>query len=291
MFQKIAALFISFKALFGKAYTGVKPTWEKIAMRVPSTASKEVYSWLAALPGLRKWVGDRVCHILGMHKYEIPNEDYELTVAVKVNDIEDDQTGVYAPLISAMGVSAANWVDELVYQALKDGFTVACYDGQPFFDTDHPNFDEADTTFSNYQSGTGAPWFLMCTSAPIKPIIFQERQAPKFTGLDKADDENVFKKKEILYGVDARGGVGYGLPHLVFASKAALTPENYEAARAAIMSRTSSAGTPLGLVPDLLVVAPTLEGAARRLLNNEQIDGSTNEWKGTAELLVAPRLA
>ena len=291
MFQKIAALFISFQVLFNKAFAGVKPTWEKIAMRVPSKASKEVYPWLSAIPGLRKWIGDRVYHTLGQHKYEIPNEDYELTIPVKVNDIADDQVGVYSPLISAMGVSAANWPEELVYQALKDGFTTPCYDGQPFFDTDHPNFDDADTTFSNYQAGTGAPWFLMCTSAPIKPLIFQERQVPKFVALDKADNEDVFKKKQLVYGVDARGGVGYGLPHLVFASKADLTPANYEAARAAIQEFKSSAGTPLGLIPDLLVVAPTLEGKGRRLLNNEQIDGSTNEWKGTAELLVAPRLA
>lgn len=51
-------------------------------------------------------------------------------------------------------------------------------------------------------------------------------------------------------------------------------------------------GLPLGLTPNLLVVPPSLESAARKILNSEYAaGGETNEWKGTADLLVSPWLA
>lgn len=50
-------------------------------------------------------------------------------------------------------------------------------------------------------------------------------------------------------------------------------------------------GSPLGLVGNLLVVPQSLESAGRKLLNSEYgSGGETNEWKGTAELLVVPWL-
>ena len=51
-------------------------------------------------------------------------------------------------------------------------------------------------------------------------------------------------------------------------------------------------GRPLGLNPRLLVVPPALESAALKIVNNEfGANGESNEWKGTAEVLVAPWLA
>ena len=51
-------------------------------------------------------------------------------------------------------------------------------------------------------------------------------------------------------------------------------------------------GRPLGIKPNLLVVPPALESAGRKILNSENASGGeTNEWKGTAELLVVPWLA
>ena len=48
-------------------------------------------------------------------------------------------------------------------------------------------------------------------------------------------------------------------------------------------------GQPLGVVPTLLVMPPTLEDAARRLLNGENgAGGEANPWKDTAELVMTP---
>lgn len=74
-------------------------------------------------------------------------------------------------------------------------------------------------------------------------------------------------------------------------SHAKLDADSYEEARTAIMSITGDKGKSLNLVPNLLVVSPTNEKAARLILKADQINGTTNVYKDTAELLVATELA
>lgn len=70
-----------------------------------------------------------------------------------------------------------------------------------------------------------------------------------------------------------------------------LSATSYSAARAQMMSLLDAKSTPLGIMPNLLLVPPQLEEAARKILYAEQIEGTTNTLKNTAELLVAPWLA
>jgi phage major head subunit gpT-like protein len=94
------------------------------------------------------------------------------------------------------------------------------------------------------------------------------------------------------YGVDARYNVGYGFWQMAWGSKQTLNSANYAIARAAILGMKGDFGRPLGLVPNLLVVPPSLEQAGRQILkNNQQASGATNEWMDTAELLMVPWLA
>lgn len=89
-------------------------------------------------------------------------------------------------------------------------------------------------------------------------------------------------------GVD----VGYGLWQLAWGSQQTLNAANYAAARAAMMSFRGEGGKLLGINPTLLIVPPALESAGLQLLNSEYgTGGVTNEWKGTARLLVTPEIA
>ena len=218
----LQSIFKGFKTLFNEAFTGTKPTYEKVATVVPSSAKSEEYGWLGAFPRLRKWVGDRVINSLAAHGYTIKNESWEATVEVNREDIEDDAYGVYTPMIKELGRSAATHADEIVFGLLAKGFTEPCYDGQYFFDTDHKDED-----------------------GPV--------QSNKGTKV--------------------------------------LSATSYSTARAQMMSLLDAKSTPLGIMPNLLVVPPQLEEAARKILYAEQIDGTTNTLKNTAELLVAPWLA
>ena len=110
--------------------------------------------------------------------------------------------------------------------------------------------------------------------------------------MDNPDDPNVFNNKQFLYGTDARWNVGFAFPQFAWGSKQTLDATHYATGRAAIGGFKGDGGRPLGLVPNLLVVPPSLESAGRKILNSEYASGGeTNEWKGTAELLVVPWLA
>ena len=137
------ALFTNLKTLFNNAFDKAESTWQKIAMEVPSTSSKNDYGWLSKFPRMRKWIDEKSIKSLEAFKYSIVNDDFEATVEVDRNDIEDDQLGIYNPQAQMAGESAAQLKDELVYEAVNAAFTTECFDGQYFFDVDHPVTDPA----------------------------------------------------------------------------------------------------------------------------------------------------
>lgn len=287
------ALRVGFSTAFQRVLSQAPSDYTRVATVVRSTNASNKYGWLGNMPGMREWLGDRVVHGLSEHDYTLVNKPFELTVGVKRDDIEDDNLGVYTPMIEMMASAAGSKPDEMVFAALKNGFSSACFDGQNFFDTDHPVIaaDGSTGTASNTGGGSGTPWFLLCTNRPIKPIIHQVRKPAQFVAMDKPDDARVFSRGELTYGVDGRWATGYGLWQLAYGSKQTLDAASYEAARVSIMARTGDQGRPLGLVPNLLVVPVALEGAAREILMSERNEaGATNKWRGTAELLVSPWL-
>lgn len=135
--QAIAAIYKSFSLIFAEAMKAAQPVYTKIATEVPSSTRENVYPWLGKVPRLREWIGDRQIHNLAAHSWTIVNKDWEATIEVDRNDIEDDTLGVYTPIIQQLGEAAELHPDELIFELLLNGFNTRCYDGQYFFDTDH----------------------------------------------------------------------------------------------------------------------------------------------------------
>jgi hypothetical protein len=75
--------------------------------------------------------------------------------------------------------------------------------------------------------------------------------------------------KQFLYGADGRWAVGFGFWQWTWGSKQTLDATHYATARAALSSMKGDYGRPIGIMPDLLVVPPSLESAGRKLLNSE----------------------
>jgi len=295
----IQALFTGFKKLFQDAQDVAPSHWQKIATEVSSTTKSNTYGWLGKFPKFREWIGDRVFNSMKAFGYSIVNKDWETSVAVARNDIEDDEIGIYTPLFQEAGRAAKVQPDELVFGALKKGTSELCYDGQFFFDADHPVYANADgtgavTTVSNSDVDlTARPdnpiWFLMDTSRAIKPIIFQNRKKPVLTAMTSLTDEAVFVSKEFRFGVDSRNNVGYGFWQMAYASNQPLDKDNFAKAKAALESFKADGGQPLGIEATLLVVPPLLESAGRKLVVKDENGG--NEWAGSVELLKTPWLA
>ncbi len=292
--ETLDAVRTGFSTLYSQGTGQAKPQWDQIATESGSSSRKTSYGWLGELPNVREWLGDRVVHGLEEHDYTITNRPWELTIAVDRDDIEDDELGIYGPRFVELGRSSAAHRDQLCFNLLKNGFTEACYDGQSFFDTDHPVLDEngVEQSVSNTGGGSGTPWFLVDSTRALKPIIFQSRRPFEFTAMDNPNDPNVFHKKEFIYGIDSRCNVGFGFWQFAYGSKQTLDADSYEAARVALMEMKGDHGRPLGLMPDLLIVPPSLDRVARQILLNERnADGSTNEFQGTARPLTSPWLA
>lgn len=290
--QALTGIKTAYNAIFNEAFEATVSHKDDFAMTVKSSTLEETYGWLGQFPAIREWIGDRVIKSLSTHGFKIINRKFESTVTLKVEDIEDDKAGLLSPLISEMGRTTKLHPDELSFELLAAGFTSSCYDGQRFFDADHPGRDEdgVEISVSNKQDGDGPAWYLMDTSRQIKPVVWQERVPYKFQQVTDENAESVVMRDEYIYGIRARVNCGFGLWQLAFASKAPLTPANYAAARKSMAAVRGDQRQLLGIKPTLLVVPSALEEAALTLINADTIAGSSNIWKGTAKLIVTPYL-
>ncbi|MCF9046627.1 Mu-like prophage major head subunit gpT family protein [Acinetobacter nectaris] len=133
----ITALATSIKTIFNNAFDAAPSQWNLVAMEVPSNGKSNSYAWIEKFPKLRKWLGDKVISQLSAHAYTITNDDFEATVEIDRNDIEDDNIGIYKPQAQMAGESSKQWADDLVFTAISQGFHQPCYDGKSFYATNH----------------------------------------------------------------------------------------------------------------------------------------------------------
>jgi phage major head subunit gpT-like protein len=289
--QNLTTLFTGFDTIFAKGFEMAPSYYDKLCSIVPSSTSQTVYPWLGRTTGFREWFGDRVLQALEAHAYTIVNKTFEDTVGIERERIEDDQYGVYAPVIEQLGWDAKTHPDQLIFGMMKAAVTGAavqigkitvpvpiCFDGLNLYSASHPAglAGEASSavTYPNIDTGgSGAYWFLVDGARPIKPFIFQKRREYAVTRMNTATDEAVFSQRLFRYGVDVRCNAGVGLWQLTYASNKDLSnPANYGAAVAAVRSIKSDAGVPFGAwngppSTRFLVVPPSLEEVARQLLH------------------------
>ena len=281
----LAGIYKNFNTVFQKAFADAPEIFRQVTMLATSTGRSNDYTWLANFPMLREWLGDRVIKDISGFHYEIVNRHFEGTIEVDRNDIEDDQIGLYRPMVENLAYMARTHPDHLVFTLLAAGDSTVCYDGQYFFDTDH---EVGGASVSNWGGGSGNLWVLMDVSRPVKPMIFQRRTTPKLVRVDREDGDSVFMRRKYRYGVDYRGNVGFGFWQMAYGSKQTLDVGSYASARAAMIAFKNDEGVPLGITPNLLVVGPSNEAKGREIL---KIDGGgENPWYNSAELLVVPWL-
>ncbi|WP_316171047.1 Mu-like prophage major head subunit gpT family protein [Bradyrhizobium sp. SZCCHNRI1058] len=290
--QNLDGLRVGFKTTFQGQLQQTPTLYQRVATVVPSSASSETYGWLGKVPSVREWLGERVVQNLAESSYAIKNKTFELTVGVDREHIEDDVLGMYTPIFQSFGESVAAWPDQLVWPLLAAGFTTNCYDGQFFFDTDHPVIAADGVTVNqvaNTDGGSGPAWFLLDVSRVIKPIIWQLRKKGDFIALDRPDDPNVFNKKEFIYGWDGRGNAGFGLWQYAWGSKQSLDKAHFATAMQSLMAMKGDHGRPLNVLQfgkPLLVYPSTLDGAAKALINAQKdAAGADNVYYNSAELL------
>jgi phage major head subunit gpT-like protein len=290
----IAALNQGVELRFQQALTAATPMYPMLVTEIPSTHKAEVHAFLDQIPGMKEWKDERVIENLVARDFTIVNRHFEDTIGIDRDAVEDDAIGLFLPKIDMLAQSAAMLPDDLTVDAIQGGHVSECYDGQYFFDTDHPvdiddaskgtqsnslslalsaaNYATARAAMASLLGRSGKPlqarathlvvppqleeagrtilnadtistggtnvwkgsaelvvwdrlgddptaWYLLDCSKPIRPFVFQNRKPAEFTSLTDPNSETVFKKRQFLYGVDARGEVGYALWFLALKSK------------------------------------------------------------------------
>lgn len=122
---------------FREAADAATPFYPTLCTEVKSGGADEKYGMLGAMPGVREWLGERQFKQLRGAEFVIPNREWENSLEVDKNDVDDDRLGLYQASFGDFGVEAMHHPDELLFEALVDGETAPCFDGQFFFDTDH----------------------------------------------------------------------------------------------------------------------------------------------------------
>ena len=267
------------------------PIVDMLFQKVSSSTLMNTYAWLAEMTGMAEWIGPR--HVDGFKEraFQITNKHYEKTVAVNKDTLDDSGMSVVADAGERMRVitEAAHFLEEdLLLDLLQNGQTRTGYDGQFFFDTDHPtditnvtgtqsnysasglaltqaNFNTAKQLMMQYQgeggrtfgvgyrlallvppqledeadaivtaqygasgasnttyqyaeklvwdrlANQGTTWYLVDIGPRgLKPLILQERKPLTLVSRVAENDDNVFWRNELVWGLDKRIGAGYG---------------------------------------------------------------------------------
>lgn len=287
--QNLRAVYTAVNTAFNNGRATYQQLYQRIATVVPSNNMTEDYSWIGEFARFKEWVGERDVKKMSANRYTLTNIKFEATEGIPAEYIEDDNYGLLMPKFQDMGYAASTHPDELVFDLVGRGFTSQCYDGQNFFDIEHP---VGDTGVSNMQAGNSAPWFLLDTARPLKPFIFQNRRDYRLQQkTDPTTSDKVFMTDEFLYGVDARVAAGFGFWQQSFGSRADLNEDNFNDAIAAMMSFKSEQGRKLGINPNLLVVGPKNRAAAKKVIDAEnKAQGESNINYKAVEVLVVPWL-
>lgn len=293
----LQALRTMVRAEFQQAFDAAvaRDDYKELVTIITSNTKSNSYAWLGNFPQMREWIGDRVINDMKESSYTIENKKYEATLGVDRTDIEDDNLGQYRVLAQTQGQETVDFFWRQIAKLIVGGFTSLCYDGQNFFDTDHPVYEKPDGTGTNKATsnvlgtGSGAPWFLLDLNRPLKPFIMQERMKPEYDEIKDVQNDTVFMKDKYLYGIRYRGNWGYGLWQQAVASKEELTAANFEKAYGMMEAFKRDGGDPLGLKPTHLIVDVSNRAAAEAILLKQNLAGGESNTNYNRVRLVVCR--
>lgn len=133
--SKLRAIFTGLSTVFNNALMSTPSDYASTSMMVQSNGRGQDYTWLTRFPKMRQWVGDKNIKVLELDTYYVANKDWESTIAVRRNDIEDDQLGIYNTQAQMLGLDAARLYSNIIDQLKNNGFTDNGIDGVPFYGT------------------------------------------------------------------------------------------------------------------------------------------------------------
>lgn len=160
--DKIAELYQMVDMRFSKAQLQTPTAWDYVATQVPSNTAKNVYPWMSKLPAFKLWNGDNEVSNVRSRDYTLINQVYRMGFDISKDDIMDDTIGLFGDVVADAGRSRAEFPDKQSFATLEAGDSTVCWDGQFFYDTDHPvDIDNASKgQFANLLLGSQYDWTI-----------------------------------------------------------------------------------------------------------------------------------
>jgi len=210
---------------------GIDILWPTKTTKVslPGTQTA-IYGFLAEMPQFRRWIGEREPKRLKAGSYSMTVADYEFSYEVSRNDLKYDRFGIVAMHMRSGGVAQRNFYEKLVNDAQEAGTTTLCFDGQYFYDTDHPGgFDGSGSTWLNYRTGTvlsgtnivsGYTLMVNLVDANgnkmgIRPNVLEYGSADWLTVKDIFESELTARAVTTALGTETVGGVSNNMRGLL----------------------------------------------------------------------------
>ncbi len=200
-------------ASFVNSYTGPTETSaiDKALTIVPSKGRVENYPWLYPPPLMHEWKGYRQYAKLGETNYRVPNKTWTDEIEVLYEDLEDDQIDGFKKQAAQMARTAQLWPKIQVQINMAAGRTVPCFDGSYFFATSHTvgtGNNILTGTTSVVDNVTHAAVVLITSNSMVKPLMWQQREAPSFR--TDAGDNEASKTRKVRWWSDMRGAPAVG---------------------------------------------------------------------------------
>jgi phage major head subunit gpT-like protein len=164
----LAALKTRLHRDFQAALTGSPVHSQRLGLysEMQSDTESNTYDWLASMAGMREWLGPRIVESFKERSFQIVNKHFEKTLEVNIDKLEDSPMTAVSDAAARLAVfmeGARKLDDDLLFNAsstamggvsglLAVAATTVCYDGQYFFDTDHPTDLDSTGSQSNYES-------------------------------------------------------------------------------------------------------------------------------------------
>jgi phage major head subunit gpT-like protein len=298
------------KAEFGALFEQLleNADWNQVTEVSPRSSITTDLSHLGFFPAARRWIGDKHLKKMRAYTYRVTSEEYEATIEIAKRTIREAERSGQADLNQALGlptvmrrlsISANALYDKLAFEALSEGHnsthsvsgdTITCFDGQPYFDTAHPNGDQS--TYSNEdESGAVDAWFLGDSRVP--PTMLLEVERPFIaTVTDPNSSSYVFKTGKWLMGWEADMGVAYTVPQAWYRSTATFSEANLDAHAVIMAGYVNDQGEPMDVMGDTIVYGPSNQTTIEELIKENRKGGgdSNNRFFGQYKLVKSNRL-
>lgn len=137
--------------MYYRALESVNPqVWlSAIAMATTTDQASEKYPFLGQAPVMQEWLAERNVARLRADQFTVTNVHYESSIEFSKSELRRDKTGQILIRVGEHVQRAQDHWGILTTDLILAGAASACYDGQNFFSTAHPNNGTVGGTQSN----------------------------------------------------------------------------------------------------------------------------------------------